>query len=382
MGRQHDNGAGSRPRRLLILNWRDMRHPEGGGSEVYVEQIAHLLHGKGYQVTLFSAQSPGTPRREDSDGLHFVRRGGHLTVYLWAAVLQLLGRLGRPDVVLEVQNGMPFLARLYTRKPVVVLVHHVHREQWPVVGPLLSRVGWFLESRVAPAVNRHSRYIAVSGVTKVELGDLGVSPDRVTVACNGVPPAPALEGVRRSRAPRLVVLSRLVPHKQIEHAITCVSLLRRDFPDLTLVVMGSGWWHDELVAHAERCAVLDRVVFAGHVEDLAKHRELARAWVHLMPSLKEGWGLSIVEAATHATPSIAYYSAGGVQESIQDGVTGLLALDLPEFVECTRTLLLDEELRTALGTKAETRSRDFSWGTTAQLIDETLSGACQRHAQR
>ena len=263
-----------------------------------------------------------------------------------------------------------------------MLVHHVHREQWPVVGPRPpARIGWWIESWLAPRVNRRSRYVAVSGYEGRELGELGVSPEQVTVIYNGIPPATCLEGVRAAAA-ALVVVSRLVPHKQIEHAITCVSLLRRDFPDLTLVVMGSGWWHDELVAHAERCAVLDRVVFAGHVEDLAKHRELARAWVHLMPSLKEGWGLSIVEAATHATPSIAYYSAGGVQESIQDGVTGLLALDLPEFVECTRTLLLDEELRTALGTKAETRSRDFSWGTTAQLIDETLSGACQRHAQR
>jgi glycosyltransferase involved in cell wall biosynthesis len=172
-----------------------------------------------------------------------------------------------------------------------------------------------------------------------------------------------------------VVLSRLVPHKQIEHAITCTARLRDEFPDLRLVVMGSGWWHDELVRHAEAMGVADRVVFTGHVDDLAKHRELARAWVHLLPSLKEGWGLSIVEAATHGTPSVAYYSAGGVRESIQDGVTGLLAVDLDDLVAQTRSLLLDEPLRGSLGTKAETRSHDFGWDATAELVDEVLTTA-------
>ena len=367
-----------RPTRLLILNWRDTGHPEGGGSEVYVEQVAYRLRDKGYRVTLFSAQSAGAARSEVRDGLHFIRRGGHLTVYLWAALMQVLGRLGRPDVILEVQNGMPFLARLYSRRPVVILVHHVHREQWPVVGPVLARVGWFMESRVAPFVNRRSRYLAVSGATKSELSSLGISPERITVAYNGVPPAPMLGGVRRSTSPRLVVLSRLVPHKQIEHAISCVARLRDEFPDLTLVVLGSGWWHDQLVEHAAASNVTDRVVMAGHVDDLAKHRELARAWVHVMPSLKEGWGLAIVEAATHGTPSIAYYSAGGVQESIQDRVTGLLAVDLDDLVDCTRTLLTDQQLREELGVKAMLWSRDFHWEGTAQIVDETLKTACKR----
>jgi glycosyltransferase involved in cell wall biosynthesis len=362
-------------RRLLILNWRDTRHPEGGGSEVYVEQVAFLLRDKGYEVTLFSAQSPGLPRSEYRDGLHFVRRGGHLTVYLWAALLQTLGRLGRPDVVLEVQNGMPFLARLYARRPVVILVHHVHREQWPVVGPLLSRVGWLLESRIAPWVNRRCPYVAVSGVTKSELVDLGVSAQRITVAYNGVPPAPDLEDMARSPSPRIAVLSRLVPHKQIEHAIICLARLQAEFPGLTLVVMGSGWWHDELLAQVGRCGVGDQVRFTGHVDDVTKHRELATAWVHLLPSLKEGWGLSIIEAGTHATPTVAYYAAGGVKESIQDSVTGLLAVDLDDLVSCTRTLLTDEALRTSLGTKAQTRAHDFSWSTTAEQVARVLDSA-------
>lgn len=385
MGRRREVRSRSQlPSRLLILNWRDTRHPEGGGGEVYVEEVARRLQAAGYQVTLFAARPPGLPRAETDRGVRVVRRGGHLTVYVWAALLLTLGRLrglgrharlGPPDVVLEVQNGMPFLARLFTRRPVVVLVHHVHREQWPVVGPILSRIGWFMESQVAPMVNRRGRYLAVSTATKAELTELGVSAERVTLAPNGVTAVPALGEVRRSQTPRLVVLSRLVPHKQIEQAIECAARLAADFPDLTLAVVGSGWWHDELVAHAGALGVTDRVEFTGHVDEASKHRELASGWVHLLPSVKEGWGLSIVEAATHATPSVAYYSAGGVRESIQDGVTGLLAVDFDDLVACTRMLLEDEGLRRSLGVKAQLRTHDFDWDITAGVVDATLRQA-------
>src|SRR5690606_1352639 len=129
---------------------------------------------------------------------------------------------------------------------------------------------------------------------------------------------------------------RLVPHKQVEHAIRAAAALRDDFPDLRLRVVGSGWWHEELQAEVERLGVADLVTFTGHVGEAEKYRELASAWLHLLPSLKEGWGLSIIEAAQVAVPSIAYRSAGGVRDSILDGVTGLLARDEAHFVELTR----------------------------------------------
>lgn len=358
--------------RLLVLNWRDLWHPEGGGSELYVQQVASRLSEAGCKVTLFSAQYPGSARRETVDGLDFVRRGGHLTVYVWAALYLMAGRFGRIDAVLEVQNGMPFLARLFTRARVVVLVHHVHREQWPVVGPLLARIGWFMESKAAVAVNRGSRYVAVSDTTREELIGLGVAPRDISIAYNGLPPVPEFEDLGQSAAPRLVVLSRLVPHKQVEHALAAVRDLAEEFPELHLDVMGAGWWEENLREAAEELGVSERVTFYGHVTEQAKFELLSRAWVHLMPSLKEGWGLSIMEAASVAVPSVAYRSAGGVQESVQDGVTGLLAEHQADFVSSTRRLLADEAMRTSLGQKAAIRSTQFSWDVATTTIADTL----------
>lgn len=360
--------------RVLIANWRDPWHPEGGGSELYAEEVATRLVARGHDVAVFTAAYEGAATRERRDGITFHRRGGHLTIYPWFALKLLTGRFGRLDAVLETQNGMPFLATLFTRTPVVVLVHHVHREQWPVVGPILARVGWFMESRAAVRLNRGNRYVAVSDVTRSELVSLGVREADITTAYNGLPRAPlsAASPPPKAETPRLVVLSRLVPHKQIQHAIELMPAVLAAHPEARLHVMGSGWWHDELVTLRDSLGLESSVEFLGHVTEDEKYAELAQAWVHVLPSLKEGWGLSIMEAASMGTPSVAYRDAGGVQESIVEGVTGLLARDQAELGRQVLELLADGALRARLGQAAKERAAQFSWETTTDRVEETL----------
>jgi len=354
---------------VAVLNWRDPWHPEGGGSELYIHQVAQRMRDSGIQVTWVTARYPGAASDEVVDGIRYVRRGGHLSVYLWVAWLLVSRRLDRMlggiDSVLEVQNGMPFLASWLTRSPVVVLVHHVHREQWSVVGPVLAKVGWFLESRVAVRANRGHRYLAVSDVTRRELTELGVRPGDIEIAHNGLPPVPEYTPGARWAEPTLVVLSRLVPHKQIDHAIRALPVLAEEFPDVRLRIMGDGWWSQELHTLTSELGLQDRVTFLGHVSDRTKFEELSRAWVHVLPSVKEGWGLSIVEAGRAGTPSVAYTSAGGVTEAILDGVTGLLAADENDLVVQIGTLLRDPLLREDLGNKACIRAGEFTWESAA-----------------
>lgn len=372
-GRWADDRPGGRGRRgVVVLNWRDEWHPEGGGSELYVAEVATRIAATGTPVTVFTARYPGALSDEVRHGVRYRRRGGHLSVYLWALLLLATGRLGRPEAVLEVQNGMPFLARLVTRARVVVLVHHVHREQWPVVGPVLAKVGWFMESRAAVRVNRGTPYVAVSDTTRRELTELGVAPSDVTVAYNGLPAMPARAPQQRTSEPSLVVLSRLVPHKQIEHALRLVHTLRDEMPTLTLTVVGSGWWEDHLLALRSELGLCSRVHFAGHVSDAEKFDHLERAWLHVLPSLKEGWGLAIIEAARVGVPSVAYRSAGGVQESILDGVTGLLADSEEDLVSRVREVLTHEQLRCDLGRKAQLRTEELSWEAAAWKIRAEL----------
>jgi glycosyltransferase involved in cell wall biosynthesis len=190
---------------------------------------------------------------------------------------------------------------------------------------------------------------------------------------NGLDEAPPQTlGGERSPTPRAVVLSRLVPHKQIEDALDAVALLRTRMPDLHLDVVGGGWWHDRLVQHAETLGISDSVTFHGHVDDVTKHAVVQRSWVHVLPSRKEGWGLAVIEAAQHGVPTIGYRSSGGLTDSVVDGVTGVLVDDHDELVEGLERLLTDRVLREELGAKAAARSAEFSWPQSAAAMRSVL----------
>jgi glycosyltransferase involved in cell wall biosynthesis len=367
-------------RSVLLLCWRDTGHPQGGGSEAYLQRIGAQLAVSGIDVTLRTARYPGARRREVVDGVRITRAGGRYSVYVWAllamGVREIAARFGlgsRPDVVVDTQNGLPFLARLVYGRRVVVLVHHCHREQWPVAGPVLGRLGWFVESRVSPRVNRHNQYVTVSLPSARDLITLGVDTRRIAVVRNGLDEAPAqsLAGPRAG-APRVVVLSRLVPHKQIEDALEAVAQLRPRVPGLHLDIVGDGWWRQRLIDHVRQLGISDAVTFHGHVDDVTKHHVLQSSWVHLLPSRKEGWGLAVVEAAQHGVPTIGYRSSGGLSDSIVDEVTGILVDTHAELVGRLEELLADPVLRDQLGAKAHTRSGEFSWKQSADAMRDVL----------
>ena len=263
---------------------------------------------------------------------------------------------------MDVQNGLPFFTRWSPARPVVVLVHHVHREQWPVVYPALTgRVGWWIERRLAPWLYRRKQYVAVSRATREELRELGVRGPRIAVVHNGTDPyVPVVPG--KAPFPMIAVVGRLVPHKQVEHAVDAAVALRTRWPDLRLHVVGAGWWEGELHEYAAEAGAEDVVVFEGHVDEVHKHEIFERAWLLALPSIKEGWGLVVGEAGMHRTPTVAYRSAGGTRESVADRHSGRLVRTGTSSPTSMGELIEDHDARQRLGAGALEMSHAFSWG--------------------
>lgn len=355
--------------------WRDTRHPEGGGSEMFVERVAEQLTRRGWEVTICCAAYPGAIPDEVVDGVRFRRRGGRLTVYLHG-LAYLLGRRGRrTQLVVDVQNGVPFFVPLVRRRGIVNLVHHVHKQQWQIIYPgLVGRLGWLLESRLTPWMYRHNAYVTVSDATRRDLVALGIGAERISIVHNGVD-VPHPEPRRpRNTQPTICVLGRLVPHKQVEHALDVAAALRPTFPELRVEVVGDGWWHDTLTQHAADLGLGDAVTFHGYVSDTERDAILDASWLLLAPSVKEGWGIAIMEAAAHGVPALAYEFAGGVTESIVDGQTGWLVEDAAELEKRTEELLTDADARARLGENARQRAAAFDWSRTGQRFDELMTG--------
>lgn len=360
------------PQHIVFLVWRDTSHPDGGGSEVYVEHMARWLAGRGHRVTICCAAHPNAPADEVRDGVTFRRRGGWLSVYP-RGLAYLLGPGRRADIVVDVHNGIPFAAPLVRRRRLHVLVHHVHREQWQIIYPgVRGRIGWWVESRLAPWLYRRQPYITVSQSSRHDLAGLGIDPGRISVVCNGIDVPHPSRLQPRSVTPRICVLGRLVPHKQVEHALQLIARLHPELPELRLDVIGAGWWSAELVAAAEALGVTDLVTFHGQVSDADRDALLDASWLMLAPSIKEGWGIAIMEAAARSVPAIAYSFAGGVTESIVDGETGVLVADPEELISQCRALLTDTEARLAMGKKARNRAQSFDWQRSAEAFEHLL----------
>ncbi|GAB2640378.1 glycosyltransferase family 4 protein [Kribbella swartbergensis] len=357
-----------RAQSVLLLNWRDTTNLEGGGSERYVEEVARGLAVLGWRVTVLCAAYPGSPREARRYDVRYLYRGTKVTVYLRGL---LHTWLSRPDHVIDVQNGLPFFTRLVRRTGVVVLVHHVHQEQWQVVYPgWRGRLGWWLESRVAPRLYDDCHYVTVSSASRDELLSLGVKS--IQVIHNGTDPAPPRQRPRAS-APTVVCVGRIVPHKQLEHAVDAIADARKVVPDARLVVVGSGWWEDSLRTYVEERGLQDAVEFRGHVSEDDKHAAYDEAWVLALPSLKEGWGLVVGEAAGHGVPTVAYRSAGGPTESVHDGVSGVLVDNPSDFTAAVIELLQDVELRQRLSDGAAASAGNFTWSAAALTFDRLLS---------
>lgn len=309
------------------------------------------------------------------------RGGGRLTVYprsaLWLARRALISR-GKPfDVIIDSQNGVPFFAGPFSRCPTILLTHHCHKQQWPVAGRGLAQLGWFIESQLSPRLHRGYQYVTVSLPSAQELYDLGVDPQHVAVIRNGVDPAAHVPTSPRSPRMKLVVLSRLVPHKHVEHAIITTAQLRESFPEIELHIMGDGWWRKELEDLTAKLQLNDTVTFHGYVCEGEKSRILATSTLHLLPSRKEGWGLAVIEAAQHGVPTIGYAHSQGLQDSIIDGQTGILVDSREQLTRVCGELLANPQRVQELGDAAKVYASQFSWQSTGESMNYVIQQVLQ-----
>lgn len=341
------------------MAWRDLAHPQAGGSEVVVDRLAAGLQARGHDVTLLAGE-PVAPRPYSVVGT-----GGRFSQYLRAPVTYLSNHRDA-DVVVDVENGVPFFTPLYRRRPLVCFVNHVHAEQWRMLFPSpIAEFGEFLELKLMPRAYRHRRFVALSPSTADELVALGIDPSIVetfTMGCD-----PATRHAARSATPTFLCLGRLVPHKRVE-------LLLAAWPQVhacvggRLVIAGDG---------PERAALentkIPGVEFVGYVTEEEKQRLLDEAWLLVHPAHHEGWGLVIMEAAAHGTPTLAF-DVVGVRDSIRPDCSGILVHSLEEFTQRWIELASSPDHLTSLSHGALAWSAEHSWERSIAEFEATLRG--------
>ena len=349
-----------------MLAWRDLEHPEAGGSEVHAARIAERWAAAGMDVTITASRAPGSPRSGTTDGYRVSRPAGRYSIFPVAATRAIARRRqARPDATVEIWNGMPFFSPLWAGGRRMVFLHHVHGRMWDLVMPApLAALGRAVESRVAPGCYRGTPVVTLSESSRDQIvSSLGIESSLVTVVPPGVDPRfrPAR---RQEKDPLVVAVGRLVPYKRFDQLIEVLVRLRDRHPDLRAVIAGEGSERGALEALVSARGATEWLSMPGRVTDDQLVDLYQRAWVVASASAYEGWGLTLSEAAACGTPAVASPICGHL-DAVVEGVSGFLAEPGDQMVEALHATLSNDLLRHRLHSGALDHASKLTWDRTA-----------------
>ncbi|MCW2782699.1 MAG: hypothetical protein JWR35_3148 [Marmoricola sp.] len=375
-------------KRVVVANWRDLDHSLAGGAEHYAWEFARALRDAGAQVDFISAREPGQPRREHREGVRILRGGGQFTFYLMAGLYLLLHRR-RLDVVVDADCGIPVFSPLFVsrrRTGIVLLVHHVHLEQFRTYFPApLAWFGRFLEGTVMPRVYSGVTTVAVSDSTRREMVEQLGWQEPVGLLANGNTPTAPVTVDAADTVDRLVVLGRLAPHKRVDLVIRAVAALSVVRPTIQLDVIGKGPDLARLAGLVGDLEIEKHVTLHGYLDQQAKEQVMSRARLHVCASDVEGWGQVVIEAASYGVPTVAR-NVPGLRDSVRDTRTGWL-LDEPSVdLGAVQARLLvgigtalieleDDERREEVAGECRAWSAGFTWDAMHEGAVAIVKGA-------
>jgi len=337
-----------------------------GGAEVFTHEVAKRWVQGGHEVTLFTSEFPGCRREEVLDGVRVVRRGGRLAVYWWAkrAYRHRFSKEGY-DVVVDEINTRPFFMPgvVKDRAKTVALIHQLAREYWFYEMPFpISYLGYHVFEDMWLRQYVDVPTVTVSESTKQDLLSLGFR--NVFVVPEGLSFTPLKRVPEKEKYPVVAYVGRLKRAKRPDHAVRAFKVVKEKVPEAELWVLGDGPFKKDL----ERMAG-DGVKFFSGLSDKERRDQVGRSWVLVNPSVREGWGLNVVEANAMGTPCVAYDVAGS-RDSVKNDGTGLLvkAKDLQDLAEKVVLVLNDDLLRKGLSQNALDYSKSFNWEATAKAF--------------
>ncbi|MEZ5381321.1 MAG: glycosyltransferase family 4 protein [Microthrixaceae bacterium] len=359
-------------RRIHMLGWRDLEDPEAGGSEVHASTVAALWAAAGLEVTMRSSAGVGLSSVGFRDGYRVIRRGSRYGVFPRAVAAEVTGRHGPADALVEIWNGVPFLSPLWWRGAHVVWLHHVHGPMWNMaLGPVGS-VGRVMEERLAPRLYRKVPVVTLSKSSETELiHELGIPSSNLGVVEPGIDPRFSPGGAR-SKVPLVVAVGRLVPVKRFPMLVRAAAAARARLGDLQLMIVGEGYKRPEVERTIADVGGEEWIRLLGHVSDERLIELYRSAWCVASASEREGWGMTITEAAACGTPAVAT-DISGHSDAIRDGSSGVLAATEEALGDALTAVLGDRAFRERLQQGALDRAQVLTWEHTAIANLEVLA---------
>jgi glycosyltransferase involved in cell wall biosynthesis len=354
--------------RIAIFNWRDIRNPAAGGAEAFVQRLSESLISLGHAVTVFSARFPGCKPEETINGVPHIRFGGKYSIYLLAFSCYKKHVRGRFDIIIESINGVPLFLPKFAKEKVYAFIHQLTRENWYSGLPWpLAFAGYHAEDAMLGAY-RKLPVMVPSSSTRADLIALGFRDVGVIFEAADITPPPDADA-KKEEIPTLVYLGRLTLSKRVDHALEALKMIRARVPRARLWIIGDGPEKNRLQRLTRDIGLDGCVTFFGRVSPQKKAELLTRAHLLIVPAVREGWGLVVLEANSCGTPAIGY-DVPGLRDSIKSGTNGILVPDgdKASLAERSASLLSEPRSLEELSKKSSANSKKFTWKRTAESV--------------
>jgi len=375
-------------RRICFLSPRF--YPFTGGVEVFSYELTRRLSEMGYEIQVLTTDFASRPGPDTVDGvmvhryripffafrtpiiphiplrlpLHQSDLIHIISTYPTLTDLGLIvGKiLGKPMIVTHQLDGG---AEGWLGRAATELYHHT------LAGPLIH-----LADRVV--ATSHS-YAATSPILSGILEKVKIIPNAVDETVFN-PDADgsrvtAEYGLERTR--NVLFVGRLVPYKGVEYLLSAIRILRREFADIRLLLVGEGELEWRLRSRAEELGIGEQVVFAGHVPNSGLPPFYASSELTVLPSVSrlEAFGITLIEAMACGKPVVAS-SIPGVREVVEDGVTGYLVppRDPHALAGAISRILRERDLAERMGLEGRRRVEEkYTWERVASSYDRLYS---------
>jgi glycosyltransferase involved in cell wall biosynthesis len=346
--------------RFLMLNWRCQNNPLSGGAERVTEGYLTALRVRGHEVFWFAHQFPGAPVEETLADIRIVRGGGKGSSVL--AARKWCRRQPRFDLVIDQHHGLPWYAPWWCGTACVAYVHEVLGPIWDVFyrWPTSALGKW--QERWTHWLYRRVPFWTASASTKAMLEQHGVRQVHLipygvhTVALPFLDPKPLEPPFR------LAMVSRLAPNKRIDHGIRALRSLLDRGVKAELTIIGTGGMERAWRDLAAELGLGQAVRFTGALGEREKDKLLQCAHLLLHTSLREGWGLNVIEANAMGTPAVVYPVAGLTESTLHDRTGMWAAAETPEaLAEAVARCLEDPARYQRYRAAAWERAKTYHW---------------------
>lgn len=354
---------------------------QGGAEKRYYEIFKRLASN--HSVNVFSMQWFNSKEFEIHNNLRIHRTHNISNIYdvegkrkilpslmFSGKIISKINKINENQIIEA--NSFPyfpcFSAKFFSKIkniPLFITFHEVWENYWfsYLKNPIFASIGKLIE-KISTKLPTH--IIAVSKNTKFLLVDkLKLNPKKITVIPNGVNIEKFDKYKIEKKSNNILYVGRLTPNKRVDLLIKAISKLKSYNSEITLDIIGTGPLLNPLKHLVKTYDLNDNVKFYGFIKkfsDLINFYK--RASIFVLPSIKEGFGIVILEAMAAKTPVIAVgYENSGVLDLIEDKKNGILIKpnSSSDIAKNIQLLLEDKNYQKKIASSGYIKAKEYSW---------------------